>query len=82
MRYRDEFILNMPIPGSTTPVYAQPYTTVDAQASYSFDNGLSIVLSGYNLTDEGNVIEYGLDNVFGEYTEFGRQIYLGVNFKY
>ena len=82
VRYRDEYILNLPIPGSSTPVFAQPYTTVDAQASYSFDNGIGVVLSVNNLTDEGNVIEYGVDGAFGEYKEFGRQLYLGINYKY
>lgn len=82
VRYRDEFILNMPVPGSSTPVYSQPYTTVDAQASYSFDNGIDVVFSVNNLTNEADIIEYGQDNAFGEYKEFGRQFYLGVNYSY
>ncbi|WGL18435.1 TonB-dependent receptor [Microbulbifer bruguierae] len=82
VRYRDEFILNMPIPGSSTPVMSQDYTTVDAQVSYGFDSGVDVVFSINNLTDEGDVIEYGVDNAFGEYSEFGRQFYLGVNYKY
>ncbi|BFM10086.1 TonB-dependent receptor [Simiduia litorea] len=82
VRYRDEFILNMPIPGSSTPVTAQPYTTVDAQASYAFDNGIDVVFSINNLTNEPDVLEYGADNAFGEYKEFGRQYYLGVNYSY
>ena len=81
-RYRDEFVQNLPIPGAGSPTLAQPYTTVDAQVSYAFDNGLSIVLSGNNLTDEENVIEYGVDNAFGEYKQFGRQYYFGLNYKY
>ena len=82
MRYRDEFVQNLPIPGAGSPTLAQPYTTVDAQASYAFDNGLSIVLSGNNLTDESNIIEYGVDNAFGEYKTFGRQYYFGINYQY
>ncbi|SHF88989.1 phosphoribosylformimino-5-aminoimidazole carboxamide ribotide isomerase [Microbulbifer donghaiensis] len=82
VRYRDEFILNMPIPGSSTPVMAQDYTTVDAQVSYGFDNGIDVVFSANNLTDEGDVKAYGVDGTLGEYTEFGRQYYLGVNYKY
>jgi phosphoribosylformimino-5-aminoimidazole carboxamide ribotide isomerase len=81
-RYRDEFVQNLPIPGAGSPTLAQPYTTVDAQVSYAFENGLSVVLSGNNLTDEPNIIEYGVDNAFGEYKEFGRQYYIGVNYKY
>ncbi len=82
MRYRDEFVQNLPIPGAGSPTLAQPYTTVDAQVSYAFDNGLSFVISGNNLTDEENIIEYGVDDTFGEYKQFGRQFYLGVNYKY
>jgi iron complex outermembrane recepter protein len=82
VRYRDEFILNMPIPGSSTPVTAQPYTTVDAQASYSFDSGFDVVFSINNLTDEPDIVEYGAEGAFGEYKEFGRQFYLGVNYSY
>ncbi|MDH3352251.1 MAG: TonB-dependent receptor, partial [Gammaproteobacteria bacterium] len=81
-RYRDEFIQNMPIPGSSTPVFSQPYTTVDAQMSYLFDNGIGVVVSMNNMTDEENVVEYGVDNAFGEYRIFGRQLYLGINYKY
>ena len=82
MRYRDEFILNLPIPGSATPTLTKDYTTVDAQMSYAFDNGISVVLSGNNLTDEANIIEYGIAGGAGEYKSFGRQYYLGVNFVY
>lgn len=82
LRYRDEYILNMPIPGSSTPVEAQDYMTMDAQASYAFDNGLDIVFSVNNLTDEANVISYSQDDALGEYKEFGRQYYMGVNYKF
>ncbi|WP_226668751.1 TonB-dependent receptor [Microbulbifer aggregans] len=82
VRYRDEFILNMPVPGSSTPVMAQDYTTVDAQVSYGFANGIDVVLSANNLTDEGDTKAYGVNGVFGEYTEFGRQYYLGVNYSF
>ena len=80
-RYRDEFIQNMPIPGSTTPVFSQPYQTVDAQVSYLFENGIGLVASVNNLTDEPNTVEYGVSG-FGEYRTFGRQFYLGINYKY
>ncbi len=82
VRYRDEFILNMPIPGSFTPVYSQEYTTVDAQASYAFENGLDIVFSVSNLTDEPNKDSFGAGNVLGSYSTFGRQYYLGANYSF
>lgn len=82
MRYRDKFVQNLAVPGANSPTYAQPYTTVDAQVSYAFENGFSVVVSGNNLTDEKNTIEYGLEGAFGEYKQFGRQYYFGVNYKY
>ena len=81
-RYRDEFVQGLPVPGSISPTLAQPYTTVDAQVGYAFENGLSVILSGSNLTNEPNIIEYGIANSLGEYKEFGRQYYLGLNYKY
>ncbi len=83
MRYRDEFIQRIPIPGSTAPVYAEEYTTVDAQISYNWpDLGLSVVLSGNNLTDEDSVSSYAVPGTLGEIRRFGRQFYLGVNYQY
>lgn len=82
LRYRDEFILNMPIPGSSTPVQAKEYMTMDAQASYAFDNGIDVVFSINNLTDESSVTAYSQDSALGEYKEFGRQYYMGVNYKF
>ncbi|WP_299587708.1 TonB-dependent receptor [uncultured Microbulbifer sp.] len=82
VRYRDEFTQVMSIPGSSTVVPAREYTTVDAQVSYAFDNGIDVVFSANNLTDEADVKSYGVDGVLGEYTEFGRQFYLGMNYSY
>jgi len=82
MRWRDEFVQNLPIPGAGSPTLAQPYTTVDAQISYAFDNGLMLVVSGDNLTDEPNIIEYGVHGTLGEYKQFGRQFYVGFNWVY
>jgi len=39
-------------------------------------------VSGNNLTDEENIIEYGVDDAFGEDKQFGRQFYFGVNYQY
>ena len=82
VRYRDEFIQRIPTPQGQQPSWSQDYTTVDAQVSYAFDNGLSVVLSGNNLTDEPAIIEYGVPGLLGEYRIFGRQYYLGVNYQY
>lgn len=82
VRYRDDYIMNMPVPGSSTPVRAKKYTTVDYQASYSFDNGVDIVFEGNNLTDAANLVSYGQDSVLGEDKTFGRTFSLGVNYKF
>ncbi|MFA0813477.1 TonB-dependent receptor [Microbulbifer epialgicus] len=82
VRYRDEFILNMSIPGGSTPALAEAYTTVDAQISYAFDYGIDLVFSANNLTDEADVKSYGVDGTLGEYSQFGRQFYLGLNYSY
>ncbi|WP_091983660.1 TonB-dependent receptor [Pseudoalteromonas denitrificans] len=82
VRYRDDFVINMAIPGSNTPIKSKEYTTVDMQASYDFENGVTAVLQGNNLTDEANVANYGVDSLLGEYKSFGRQYYLGINYKF
>ncbi|NQD37508.1 TonB-dependent receptor [Permianibacter sp. IMCC34836] len=81
-RYRGDYIFDMTIPGSSTPAKGKEYTTIDAQASYAFDNGVSVVLQGTNLTDEESLASYGLDNALGEYKTFGRTYFLGLNYKY
>ncbi len=82
IRYRDDYVMNMPVPGSSTPTMAKNYTTVDYQASYAFDNGIDLVFEANNITDAANVTSYGEDSVLGEYKEFGRQFYVGVNYKF
>lgn len=82
VRYRDDYVVNMPVPGSSTPALAKQYTTVDYQASYAFDNGVDIVFEADNLTDAANITSYGQDSVLGEYKTFGRQYYVGVNYKF
>ncbi|UTA47724.1 TonB-dependent receptor [Simiduia sp. 21SJ11W-1] len=82
VRYRDEYTLNRPVPGNTAPVIAQPYTTVDWQGSYSFDTGIDLVFQVNNLTDEANKQSFGVDGLLGEYNTYGRQFYMGVNYRY
>ncbi|ABD79851.1 TonB-dependent receptor [Saccharophagus degradans] len=82
VRSRDEYVVNLAIPGSSTPVLAKPYTTVDIQASYAFDMGLEVVLQANNLTDEPNKQDYGSSSLLGEYSSYGRQFYVGVNYAF
>ncbi len=82
VRYRDEYTLNKAIPGSVTPVIAKAYTTMDWQASYALDSGIEFILQANNLTNEANKENYGVDSALGEYSVYGRQFFVGVNFKY
>lgn len=82
IRYRDEFIHEGDIPGGGAPLEAAAYTVVDLQVSYKFDNGIEAVAQLNNATDEGFVSSYGSDSVLGETKEFGRQYFVGVNYKY
>ena len=82
IRYRDDYVMNMPIPGSSTPALAKEYTTIDYQASYAFDNGIDVIFEANNLTDEANIASYGEESALGEYKTFGRTYYLGFNYKF
>ncbi|HWV14580.1 MAG TPA: TonB-dependent receptor [Cellvibrio sp.] len=82
IRYRDDFIHEGDIPGGGSPLKASAYTIIDLQASYKFDNGIEAVIQLNNATDEGFVSSYGSDSVLGEVKEFGRQYFVGINYKY
>lgn len=82
LRSRDEYVVIRPIPGSSTPVLAKGYTTMDWQISYAFTDKLQGVFQANNLTNEANKENYGVDSALGEYTEYGRQFYLGVNYSF
>ncbi len=81
-RYRDEYPTIITRPGGSETAAAKEYTVIDAQVSYAFENGLQLVLQGNNLNDEPNKIAYGDGALLGEYRTFGKQYYLGVNYKY
>lgn len=81
-RYRDKNVYAGATPGGSSFQWADAYTVVDWQVSYDFDNGLTAVAQVNNLTDEPNVGNYGNELLNGEYSEFGRQYYLGVNFSF
>ena len=82
VRSRDEYVLNKAIPGSSTPVLAQAYTTMDWQVSYAFDIGVDVVAQVNNLTDEASKESYGVSGALGEITTYGRQFYVGVNYRF
>ena len=82
VRYRDTFVYEGATPGGSAFQWANDYTVVDWQASYGFDNGLKAVLQVNNLTNEPNVGNYGASILNGEYSEFGRQFFMGLDFSF
>jgi outer membrane receptor protein involved in Fe transport len=51
--------------------------------SYNWpEQGISVVLSGNNLTDEEAVSSYAVGGTLGEIRQFGRQFYFGVNYQF
>jgi iron complex outermembrane receptor protein len=66
---------------------ARAETLIDAQMSYDFQvgnlQGLSVLLQGYNLTDEPFVTtELNNNHLVIDHQTFGRRYLLGVSFKY
>jgi iron complex outermembrane recepter protein len=82
VRYRDDYVVNLAIPGSSTPALGKKYTTVDYQTSYAFDNGIDIIFEANNLTNAASITSYGETSALGEYKEFGRQFFIGANYKF
>ena len=64
------------------PVIYAPETVLDYQASYAFNNGLDLVFSISNLTNEPNR-SYMLDEQLTRKLQwFGRTFYLGANYSF
>lgn len=67
---------------SRAPVIYAAETVMDFQASYKFDNGINMIFSVSNLTDEPNR-SYMLDEDLPRRLNwFGRTISLGANYKF
>jgi TonB-dependent receptor len=80
-RYRDEYVFSGTSPGGASLQWADEYVVVDWQAAYLFDNGIGLVAQVNNLTDEVNSTNFGSEWAVGEAKSFGRQFYLGINYK-
>jgi iron complex outermembrane recepter protein len=64
------------------PIIYAPETLLDYQAAYKFDNGLDVVFSISNLTNEPNR-SYMFDEQLTRTLQwFGRTAYLGVNYTF
>jgi len=82
VRYRDEFVHEGATPGGSSLTMADEYTVVDMQASYAFDNGFNLLAQINNVTDEANSANYGSSIAVAEYSEFGRQFFVGFSYSY
>lgn len=79
-RYREAFVANQ-VAVETQEVFYADESVVDYQASYEFENGLELVLQVNNLTDEPSKTYFGTELQTGSIQYFGRQYFLGVNYK-
>lgn len=60
--------------------YRAPRKTVDAQLSYTFDNGLKVALTGSNLNNPANINYRNHDKFFvSSYEIFGREFRLSLS---
>lgn len=64
------------------PIIYAPETLVDYQASYKFENGVDLIFSVSNLTNEPNRSYMFDENLTRTLQWFGRTFYLGVNYSF
>jgi iron complex outermembrane receptor protein len=60
-------------------------TVIDAQLNYNFSGrmeGLSLLLQGFNLTDEPLTTFAGDDRLILDYQSYGRSYMVGVSYRY
>jgi iron complex outermembrane recepter protein len=88
-RYRSDYRGDIATFGPRGEVFRnlQSETVVDAQVSYNFRSGpmegLSIILQGYNLTDEPLFATQGYDTrLVQDYQRYGASYSVGVSYKF
>jgi iron complex outermembrane recepter protein len=79
-RYRDAFVADQVAVESQEVFYAEE-AVLDYQASYKLDNGVEFVFQVNNLTDEPSKTYFGSEMQTGTIQYFGRQYFLGLNYK-
>ncbi len=80
-RYREAFVANQVAVESQEVFYADE-SVVDFQTSYEFENGVKLVFQVNNLTDEPSKTYFGKEDQTGSIQYFGRQYFVGMNYKY
>lgn len=79
--YQSAKVSNFGVAFAKDTVFAEE-TKIDAQVSYAFANGLEILLQAYNLTDEPNRSYWGEEYLTGYVQNFGREVYVGVDYSF
>jgi TonB-dependent receptor len=80
-RYRDEYVFSGTSPGGASLQWADAYLVVDFQAAYMFTDSIGLVGQVNNLTNEVNSTNFGSPWAVGEAKRFGRQYFLGLNYR-
>lgn len=79
VRHRSRFVSSQMAIDSQLVYYA-PETVADFQASYAFNNGLSVLFQVNNLTDQPTRTYFGNPLETGTLQWFGRQYYMGFTY--
>lgn len=80
-RYREAFVANQ-VAVETQEVFYADESVVDYQASYKLENGVEFIFQVNNLTDEPSKTYFGTEDQTGSIQYFGRQYFVGLNYKY
>ncbi len=81
VRFRDKFVSSQ-VAIDTQTVNFDSETVLDYQASYNVDDELSLLFQINNLTDEPTKTFFGQQAITGTIQFFGRQFFLGANYKF
>lgn len=79
-RFRESFVANQ-VAVETQEVFYADEAVVDFQAAYELESGLEFVFQVNNLTDEPSRTYFGTEAQTGSIQYFGRQYFLGVNYR-
>jgi len=79
--WRDEFLSTRAFQGPN-PLYVDEYGQLDGIVSYTMENGLTVFVEGFNLTDEYNRLHGRGDLMTNFVTQTGRRYGIGVRWTY
>jgi TonB-dependent receptor len=79
--WRDNFLASRSFEGPN-PLYTDEYAQLDGIVSYMFDNGLTVFVEGFNLTDEYIRVHGRGDLMTNFVTQTGRRYGIGLRWTY